>query len=62
MLGQWPARRLLFLDRFLDRRCTIGEAAASRSAWSLSKLSIANSSCSISRVSFSDDRPNSARL
>ena len=21
MLGQWPARRLLFLDRFLDRRC-----------------------------------------
>jgi hypothetical protein len=21
MLGQWPTRRLLFLDRFLDRRC-----------------------------------------
>ena len=39
----------------------IGDAAASRSAWSVAKLSIANSSCSISRASFSDERPNSAR-
>jgi hypothetical protein len=39
----------------------IGETADSRSAWSVSKLSIANSSCSMSRASFSDERPNSAR-
>ena len=35
---------------------TAGEAVASRSAWSVSKLSIASSSCSTSRASFSDER------
>ncbi len=38
-----------------------GEAIASRSAWSVSRASIASSSCSASRASFSDERPNSGR-
>ena len=29
--------------------------------WSVSKVSIASSNCSVSRVNFSEDRPNSAR-
>jgi hypothetical protein len=40
---------------------TAGDAVASRSAWSVSSASSAISSCSMSRASFSEERPNSAR-
>jgi hypothetical protein len=45
----------------LDRHGDHGDAVASRSAWSVSKVSIARSSCSASRATFSEERPNSAR-
>jgi hypothetical protein len=38
-----------------------GDAVASRSAWSVSSVSSASSSCSVSRASYSEERPNSAR-
>jgi hypothetical protein len=37
------------------------DAAVNRSAWSVSKVSIASSSCSVSRASFFDEPPNSGR-
>jgi hypothetical protein len=39
---------------------TAGDAVASRSAWSVSSVSSASSSYSVSRASFSEERPNSA--
>jgi multidrug efflux pump subunit AcrB len=47
--------------RALGRLTTAGDAVASRSAWSVSSASSASSSCSVSRASFSEERPNSAR-
>jgi hypothetical protein len=49
-----PARHVI--ERLSDPR----EVAASRSAWSPSSVSIANSSWSASRSNFSDEWPNSA--
>jgi hypothetical protein len=46
---------------FADQRATTGGCAASRSARSVSTLSIASSSWAMSCASFSEDRPNSAR-
>jgi hypothetical protein len=60
VLRQGPLRRLLRFSGGFDRRRQTGEAAASRSAWSVSSASIANSSWSASRASFSEERPNSA--